>query len=255
MRISQSFPIVLSLMISVSFSAAAENNARIYGTVETRAHAEVLAKWNAASKSSAPKKIDYAAASGYGGSGSGSGNNSEGDAGSSDGAAINYEELADIFVVLAHPTWQGGAVHEVELSPYGLSVGVLALAKGDIIRLHNKTGNPYTPYLAGAGEDDIQDFPTIEPGSVNDLVIELTGDLELGLDEDEEELVTIASGKGWKGQRVSSGERYEFEGLEAWNYGLTFWYWRLGSLDHAVALKAGQNIEINEVLSVDRIIK
>jgi hypothetical protein len=254
MRMLQAFLVVIAIFSGVSFSASAENNARIFGTVETRGHAEVLAKWNAASKSVKPEKIDYAAASGYGGSSS-SGNTSEGDAGSSDGAAINYQELADIFVVLVHPTWQGGAVHEVELSPYGLNVGVLALAKGDIIRLHNKTDNPYTPYLAGEGEDDIQDFAPVEPGSVEDLIIELTGDLELGLDEDEEELIAIVSGKGWKSQRVSSGEQYEFKKLEAGNYSLTFWYWRLGNLDHAVSLKAGQNVQINEVLSVDRIIK
>jgi hypothetical protein len=253
MRISHAFPLILAIITGISFSASAENNGRIYGTVETRGHAEVLAKWNAASKSVKPEKIDYAAKSGYGG-GTGGGNYSAGDAGSSDAAAINYQELADIFVVLVHPTWQGGTVHEVELSPYGLDVGVLALAKGDIIRLHNKTDNSYTPYLAGEGDNDIQDFSPMEPGSVSDLVIELTGDLELGLDEDEEELITIVSGIGWKGQRVSSGEHYEFKGLEAGNYSLTFWYWRLGSLDHAVSLKAGQNVEINEVLSVDRII-
>jgi len=254
MRLSQAFLVILSVIVGVSFSASAENNARIFGTVETRGHAEVLAKWNAASKSVKPKKIDYAAKSGYGG-GTGGGDYSASDAGSSQGGTINYQELADIFVVLVHPTWQGGTVHEVELSPYGLNVGVLALAKGDIIRLHNKTDNPYTPYLAGEGDDDIQDFPPMEPGSVNDLVIDLIGDLELGLDEDEEELITIVSGEGWKSQRVSSGEQYEFKSLESGSYGLTFWYWRLGSLDHEVSLKGGQNVEINETLSVDRIIK
>ena len=167
----------------------------------------------------------------------------------------NYEEIKDIFVILANSAWKGGTVHEVELSPYGLNVEALALAQGDIIRLHNKTDNEYTPYLAGTGEDDIQDFPTMEPGSVSDLKVVLTGDLELGLDEDEEEMIRIAAGEGWRSRSAASRDAYEFSGLAAGDYMLRFWYWRLGTLDHSLKLQAGQGVEINEVLSVDRIIK
>jgi hypothetical protein len=227
--------------------------ARVFGTVETRAHAEVLAKWGAASKSKDGKKIDYAAAAGYGGGGGGA--PSAEDAGSDDEVAIDYGAIADIFVILKNESWGGGMVHEVELTSYGLNVEVLALSRGDIIRLHNKTENPYTPYLAGTGDDDIQDFPTIEPGSFEDLQVELTGDLELGLDEDEEEIIIIAAGKGWKSRRLTSGETFEFAGLGAGGYEITFWYWRLGSLEHKISLKTGQQLEVNEVLSVDRIIK
>ncbi|MBT3787628.1 MAG: hypothetical protein HN725_07160 [Alphaproteobacteria bacterium] len=252
-RIIQITTSVLIALTGISAPAAAQSSARVYGTVETRGHAEVLAKWSASSKVTSTKKIDYAAKSGYGGGSSG--NNSEGDAGSSDNVAIDYGEIADIFVILSNRAWQGGTVHEVELSPYGLNVEVLAVARGDIIRLHNKTGNTYTPYLAGTGDDDIQDFDAMKPGSVNDLVVELTGDLELGLDEDEEEIIIIAAGEGWKSSRVASGGNYEFNNLAAGDYGLTFWYWRLGSLDRKLSLKPGQGAEINEVLSVDRIIK
>ena len=95
----------------------------------------------------------------------------------------------------------------------------------------------------------------MEPGSVNDLTVTLTGDLELGVDEDEEEMIRIAAGKGWKSQRAGSGDAYEFTGLDAGDYELRFWYWRLGGLAHTLKLQAGQGVEINEVLSVDRIIK
>jgi len=228
---------------------AAEKGARLHGVVETRAHTQVLAKWYAGGKPPGKGKINYAALSGYGGGGS------EGDANTSDVVAMNYTEITEIFVILSHPEWQGGAVHKVELSPYGLDAEALAVSRGDIIRLHNKTANAYTPYLAGTGDDEIQVFPAVKPGTSSDLKVRITGDLELGLDEDEEEIIVVAAGSGWKSQQISSGKQFDFRELSAGTYDLKFWYWRLGALDHVVSLKAGEDVEINEVLSVDRIIK
>jgi hypothetical protein len=238
---------VVLLTSGIGYADAAEK-ARIFGVVETRGHAEVLAKWAAVAKASKAKIPDYTSQGVIGSSIDRSYN--EGDE-----VAINYQDLGDIFVVLSHAPWQGGVVHEVELSTYGLNVEVLAVAKGDTIRLHNNTNNPYTPYLAGTGDDDIQDFPTIAPGSVNDLVVDLTGELELGLDEDDEETIIIAAGIGWKSHKVKSGDAYEFKDLEGGSYNLMFWYWRLGRLGHKLSLNPGEAVELNEVLSVDRIVK
>ena len=242
----------LTVIISGTGTAtvlAEEKGARLHGTVETRAHAEVLAKWQGNSETTSKGKSDYSSQYVYNVESSGEG------AGPNDAVAMNYSDIGDIFVILKNNAWHGGAVHKVELNSYGLDTEALAVASGDIIRLHNKTARSYTPFIAGTGDDDIQEFPTMPPGTINDLKVEITGDLELGLDEDEEEFIVIAAGQGWKSQRVRSGGEFDFRDLQAGSYGLKFWYWRLGALDHALLLKAGEDVEVNEVLSVDRVIK
>jgi hypothetical protein len=219
-------------------TVAAEDTGTIYGHVKTKGHKEVLAKWLSLSI-----EKDEPAAESYGNSG-----------GLPEGA-IDYSNLSGIYVILTDTGYKGGRYHEVRVDSDGFWPAALAVAVGDKIRVENKTSNDITVYLAGDGDDDIQEFPVIEEGRSETIVVKLTGDLELGVDELEDEIMSVASGAGWRTKRLSSGDDYEFEDLKAGPYDVVFWFWRLGSIVRQVTLNPGQRLKVDEILSVDRIIK
>jgi len=219
-------------------NVAAQDTGTIYGHVKTKGHKEVLAKWLSQSIEN-----DEPAGESYGNKN-----------GLPDGA-IDYGNLSGIYVILTDKGYKGGRYHEARVDSDGFWPAALAVSVGDKIRVENKTSNDITVYLAGDGDDDIQEFPVIEEGRSETIVVKLTGELELGVDEMEDEIMSVASGTGWRTQRLSSGDDYEFEDLKAGAYDVVFWFWRLGSIVRQVTLNSGQRLKVNEILSVDRIIK
>jgi len=231
----------LGLLVLTSLTAPAafadSDTGAIYGLVTTKGHKEVLAKW----QSQSTEKSDddrY----GYGN-----------DGGLPPGA-INYSNLTGIYVILTDPAYKGGRFHEARIDGDGFWPAALAVAVGDKIRVNNETDQDLTVYLAGDGEDDIQEFPLIEAGRSETLVVKLVGSLEIGIDEIEDEVLPVAAGPGWRTKRLSSGDEYEFENLAPGSYDLRFWFWRLGSITRQVTVGADQRVKADEVLSVDRII-
>lgn len=237
----RSFLAILSLLVAIgltlSGALADGDDGAIYGLVKAKGHKDVLAKWQAHATEKSDDRFGY-------------GNDGELPAG-----AINYSNLSSIYVILEDPAYKGGRYHNVRLDSGGFWPGALALALGDKIRVENETDDDLTVYLAGDGDDDIQEFPVIEAGRSETIVVELSGQLELGIDELEDETMSVAAGPGWRTQRLSSGDDYEFEDLKPGNYLLLFWYWRLGSIERRVSLGAGQRLKVDEILSVDRIVK
>jgi len=232
--------ILAFVMLNGSFAVpvVAQDTGTIYGRVSTKGHKEVLAKWLSQSIEN-----DEPAAESYGSKN-----------GLPDGA-IDYSNLSGIFVILTDTGYKGGRFHEARVDSDGFWPAALAVSVGDKIRVENKTSNDITVYLAGDGDDDIQEFPVIEEGRSETIVVKLTGDLELGVDELDDEIMSVASGAGWRTKRLSSGDDYEFEDLKAGPYDVVFWFWRLGSIVRKVTLNSGQRLKVDEILSVDRIVK
>jgi hypothetical protein len=129
------------------------------------------------------------------------------------------------------------------------------VAVGDKIRVNNETDEDLTVYLVGDGDDDIQEFPLVEAGRSETLIVELAGSLEIGVDEIKANVMPVVAGRGWRTKRLSSGDEYEFEDLRPGTYNLRFWFWRLGSIERQVKLGAGQRLRADEILSADRIVK
>lgn len=166
---------------------------------------------------------------------------------------VNYAGLTDLYVCLVSDRFSGGSEHSIEIREDGFVLEDLALAPGDRIRLTNRSSLTHNIYLVDVGEG-IQTFPSISPGQESVIEVTLTGHLELLSEEKDSWSVRIFSQSGLKGQRVASGEQYSFEKLEPGNYTLIFWYWRLGSIEKQVNVTAGQNLHIDQVLSVDQVI-
>ncbi len=222
--------------MSASQSFAAEDGA-IYGTVKAMGHKDVLAKWSAQTTEKSNDSLGY------------------GDASNLPAGAIDYSNLSGIYAILDDPNYKGGRFHEVRIEPDGSWPSALAVAVGDKLHVNNETENDITVYLAGDGDDDIQELPVIEAGRSETLVVELSGQLELGVDEIESVSVPVVSGRGWRTQRLSSGDDYEFDDIKPGDYSLVFWFWRLGSITQKVTVGAGKRIKMDQILSVDRIVK
>jgi len=213
------------------------DNGTVYGTVKAMGHKDVLAKWSAQTTEKTSDSQGY-------------GTDDNLPAG-----AIDYSNLSGIYAILDDSNYKGGRFHEVRIEADGSWPSALAVAVGDKLRVNNETDNDITVYLAGDGDDDIQELPVIEAGRSETLVVELTGQLELGVDELEDVSVPVVSGRGWRTQRLSSGDDYEFEDIKPGNYSLVFWFWRLGSITQSVTVGPGKRVKMDQILSVDRIVK
>ena len=165
---------------------------------------------------------------------------------------VNYHQLKELYVCLLNPSFTGGKDHLLIADIDKMSHRSLAIAKGDKLWIQNYSSKVLTFYLAGQG-DEIQVYSPIKPGERSVITVEQEGNLELGSDENETLMTSLLSKPGLKSQKHSSGEKYSFENLEPGSYKLLFWFWRLGFIEKNITIRAGENIELNQVLSVDKI--
>lgn len=167
---------------------------------------------------------------------------------------INYAKLDELYVGLVQPRWSPQQ-HQLTATAEGISPKSLALAVGDTIQLRNNTPQTQHFFVAetSAGQG-VQTFSSLAAGATANYQIDLEGDLEL-LSEDNDKLKTVLfSKKNLLAKRVSSGGSYQFENLEPGSYQLVFWYWRLGKIQQTVQVRAGENVRVDRVLTVDSVI-
>ena len=98
-------------------------------------------------------------------------------------------------------------------------------------------------------------IPAIPAGATGEVRVSIEGLLELGADENERLVGHVLARRGLRALAVASGENYAFNDLDPGKYRMTFWYWRLGSLERSVNLQAGKATRLDEVLSVDRTVR
>jgi hypothetical protein len=168
---------------------------------------------------------------------------------------VNYDKLDEIYVGLINPSHNGQAEHILTIADNGLSRRSVMVAKGDVLKVRNNSAGTRTFYLINPATDDIEEFPPIPPGQAGNLIVVLEGLLELGADEDDAITVSILSARNLVSQQVRSGGVYAFTGLDPGPYDVLFWYWRLGKLEHRVEVKSDTNHQIDETLSVDRVVR
>ncbi len=217
----------------------AKDKSAVYGVVTARAHKDLLAKWLTSSGG------EYA---------------SSGDTFVAVPAeAIDYDRLTGIYIGLVDPGYAGGAAHDITFFDTGSDGGArpasLAVAVGDVIRVRNTTAHPLTVFLAATEGEAFQDVPAISAGATGEIRVSIEGLLELGADEDERLVAPVLARRGLRALAVASGGNYAFNDLTPGEYRMTFWYWRLGSLERSVKLLAGKATRVDEVLSVDRTVR
>ncbi len=215
----------------------------IYGKIKAKGHKEVLAKW--ASEKDHDRSDDTPG---------GAYDKIKGGSKLPPGA-IDYANLSSMYVIIEDPTYKGGKYHNLVITRNGIVPKALAVSVNDVIRVRNELPEYLNVYIAGDGDNDIIEFPEMSEDASETVKVTISGDLELGVEEDEDLMVPIVSAPGLRTRRVSSGSEYEFEDLRPGKYTVRFWYWRLGSLTHDVDLKAGTRVKLDETLSVDRVFK
>ena len=169
---------------------------------------------------------------------------------------VNYHNLKELYVCLIDPHYPGGQEHVLVAGETGMSLRSLAIAAGDTLRIRNNTSHTQSFFISAIEEteDGFQAFPPLSPGAEGVFTVTLEGDLELNSEEDEPLITAILSRKGLIGLRRPTGGRYAFERLTPGTYSVLFWFWRLGSIQHRVEVKANANSRLDETLSVDRIL-
>lgn len=228
------YPVILILVSLVSCSSGPEvipGKGAVYGTITAESHKDVIAK---ASRS-------------------GGGFYDDGKVVFSD-LMVNYEKLKELFVCVLDPSFSGGNNHLLIANNENMSQRSLALAKGDRLTIQNNSSQTLTFFIAG-GEDDIQVFSPAKPGKRSVITVQMEGELELGSDENESLTTILLSRRGLVGQQHSSGDNYSFENLSPGQYKILYWFWRLGFVEKTIYIKEGENIEINQILSVDKIMQ
>lgn len=166
---------------------------------------------------------------------------------------VNYNNLNELFVCLLSPTFKGGNEHSLIVRDGAMSKRSLAVGVGDRLSIENKSSKTLTFFIAGKG-DDIQSYSPIKPGGKGSVVIKLDGNLELGSDENEALVISLLSRKGLISQQHKSGDEYTYKNLYPGQYKIIFWFWRLGFVEKSIVIKAGENIELNQILSVDKVL-
>jgi len=168
---------------------------------------------------------------------------------------VNYDNLDEIYVGLIGPGRNGRAEHVLTIADNGVSRRSIMVARGDVLKVRNNSAGALTFYLIDSATDDVIEFPAIESRQTRNLVVDLEGLLELGADEDDALTVSILSARNLVSQQVQSGGIYAFTGLDPGTYDLLFWFWRLGKLEHRLEVQSDTNHQIDETLSVDRIVR
>ncbi len=216
----------------------AKGKGNIYGQVDTRPHKEFIKKIENARRG---ELDEYQVG--------------EGNRITFTSEMVNYDKLDEIYVGLVHPSHDSQAEHIVTITDNGLSRRSIMIANGDVLKVHNNTSKALGFYLINPVSADIEEFPAVPPGQVGNLAINMVGLLELGADEDDTLTVNILSVRNLVSQQVQSGKNYAFTGLDPGTYDVLFWYWRLGKLEHRVAVRSDTNHQLDETLAVDRIVR
>lgn len=169
---------------------------------------------------------------------------------------INYRNLEELYVCLIDPNYSGGKEHLLVMDESGMSLRSLALAKGDKLRVRNSTPRTQDVFVSAIDdtEQGFQAFPPLRPGTESVFTITVEGDLEFRSEEDEHLVTSLLSRNGLIGRRQSSGSFYAFERLAPGTYDVLFWFWRLGYVQHRIDVRTGQNVRLDQTLSVDRVI-
>jgi len=165
---------------------------------------------------------------------------------------VNYQQLKELYVCLINPSLKNGKDHLLIADNDKMSHRSLAIAKGDRLWVQNNSSKTLTFFLAGQ-DDSIQVYSPVNPGERSVIEVEQEGSLELGSDENEALITTLFSRAGLTSQIHSSGEEYLFKNLDPGQYKILFWFWRLGFIEKNIIIKAGENIKLNQILSVDKI--
>jgi hypothetical protein len=165
---------------------------------------------------------------------------------------VNYNQLKELYVCLIDRSYNGGKDHLLIADDDKMSHRSLAIAKGDRLWVQNNSSKTLTFFLAGQ-DDSIQVYSSVNPGKRSVIEVEQEGVLELGSDENETLITTLISRTGLISQMHSSGDEYLFENLDPGQYKILFWFWRLGFIEKNITIRTGENIKLNQVLSVDKI--
>ena len=234
-KISPVFLILIALVSCSSMPEVIPGKGAVYGTITAESHKDVIAK--------AKGGGDI-----YGGI--------YGDNGKVvfTEQMVNYEKLKELFVCVLDPSFSGGNDHLLIANNEKMSHRSMAIAKDDRLWVQNNSSRTLTFFIAG-GDDEIQVYSPIKPGERSVIIVQQEGELELGSDENESLMTTLLSRRGLVGQQHSSGDKYSVENLNPGQYKILFWFWRLGFVEKTIFIKAGENIELNQILSVDRILQ
>ncbi len=226
------FIIAILLFLSACSSAPeiVPGKGAIYGTISAESHKDIIAK--------ASKDDD----SGYGINGQVV----------FEKGMVNYHQLKELYVCLINPSLSSGKDHLLIADDDKMSHRSLAIARGDRLWVQNNSSKVLTFFLAGQ-DDSIQVYSPVNPGKRSVVEVKHEGTLELGSDENERLITTLFSRTGLVSQMHSSGDEYVFKNLDPGQYRIVFWFWRLGFIEKNITIKAGENIKLNQVLSVDKI--
>jgi hypothetical protein len=170
-----------------------------------------------------------------------------------DDTMVNYPNLKELYAGIIYPSYTGGETHDVLAQTNGMFPRSIAISQGDKLSISNSTENVLSFFLADA-KDKFQDLSKVNPGETRTFTVEIQGNLELITDENENLKTFILSKKGLKAQKLKSGDYYKFEKLDPGSYQMVFWFWRLGKIVRKIQVRSGQNIELNELLSVNSVI-
>ncbi|MCK5867669.1 MAG: hypothetical protein KAG14_04655 [Mycoplasmataceae bacterium] len=168
---------------------------------------------------------------------------------------VNYPDINDLYVGLVSSNYSPQQ-HHLFITEETLLPPALALAPSDSLHIHNNTTSVQHFFMTNIHDDTgFQSFPELKVGESAVFTLKLEGHLEL-LSEDNPNLkMRLFSKKNMLSKRFSSGDRYQFENLNAGDYQLVFWYWRLGVIQQAVSVKAEENIHLDKTLTVKSVIR
>ena len=236
------FLLLASAFLGVAGPALAEGKGGIHGVVTARAHKDLVAKVKALANT--PEALF-----------------SDNPYVSSDGSIIytfdmvNYRSLEEIFVGYVNPRGVAPITHELKIDEDRFRPRSLAVATGDILKIENDTDGPLTFYVAKEDSDEILETGPIPPDDTGTITVTLEGLLELGADENDKSVTRLLSLPNLVSKRTESGDMYKFEGLAPGDYRMIFWFWRLGLLERTVTVTPEKSARVDEVLSVDTVVR
>ncbi|MEE8352142.1 MAG: hypothetical protein V3R37_08145 [Rhodospirillales bacterium] len=168
---------------------------------------------------------------------------------------VNYRSLEEIFVGYVNPGGVASITHKLKIDEDRFQPRSLAIATGDILKIENDTDEPLTFYVAKEDSDEILETDTIPPDETGTITVTLEGLLELGADENDKSVTHLLSLPNLVSNKMESGDDYKFEGLAPGDYRMVFWFWRLGMLERTVTVTPSKPARVDQVLSVDTMVR